>query len=627
MQVVSSSHNRLFHIQKRIIHPLFFCIFGLIVISYFNNVFAKTFTPDSTVLKKALDEKLFDETHWLALLHINNGNIDIEDKNFYIDHHFTNAKDEFVNSFTQFFINNNQSEKCRFPARFNWMASKLEIAKKVTLGNCPEYDEYLTKVPIDTVSLVFGAEDISIPASMMGHVFLKLDGKKPNGDQLNHAISFYTNTSDVSFIDVFIKSFFTGMKGYYTLSPYHVYKNNYLYNEQRNVWEYSLQLNKSQINLLQSHLYELKNIRFKYLFHSYNCATFIHGLLNVVFPDEFARRSSWITPLDVIRASYEKKITSSITVYPSSKWKIAALIDSFKLNSKNIDLIKDQQYEKIILDKDTTEEEKIAIWELAKSYNHYLAEDDVINREEWNKHEKLIEDKKNEINSKAVIDLTQYKVPHKTIKSAQVILTTESRNNEKILRIGHLPLSHSLSEDNSQYISESSLKMGELHFAYNINQHKIKLDELNLYSIATYNPSNKILSPISWKFSIGYAPKWQIDNQITNAYYIQGGLGKTYRLNADIDIYGFANIEATQKNTFNLNIGPELGLIIREIESMKSIVSVNRDYFIVSTKTVNRLNLTQAINFNSHTFNLTLSKNIQNNNQSNDYSLIYKFLY
>jgi hypothetical protein len=626
MQVASKKLRELYFKKKRIIYPLFFCTAYLVLL--LNSAWATINynSSNSVKLNKALNERLYEDPQWLALLHLYKGSPDINDSDFYINHIFSNARDEFIISFSTFFESNIQKEKCRFPARFFWLVNKLKITENNTLGTCPNYENYIEKVPLETVSLVFGAEDIAIPASMMGHVFLKLSGKDHDGNRIDHAISFYTNTKDVSFIGLLLKSFVTGMKGYYTLTPYQFYKNTYLYNEQRNVWEYSLKLDSAQIELLKNHLYELKNIKFKYLFHYYNCATFIHGVLNILYPEINSTRSSWVTPLDVVRGVYDNKLTNLITVFPSSKWKIAALQDVFKINYNDINQIKNQRYGNLNLDK-MTYEQKISTLELAKAYNHYLSEENIINRDKWAEQEKIILDKKEEFSKGSELDLSEYKLPHKTIKSTQIILALDSRNDEKILRIGYLPLSHSLADDNSQYISESALKIGEIYFAYNRNSKIIKLDELNLYSLAAFNPANALLGTISWKFNIGYGPRIQIENQFENVYFIEGALGRTFRLVNDLDLYGFINLAANDKKTFNFNLGPELGFIIREVKSMKSIISFNRDFNIIAKKSINEMSFTQAINFTNHAFNLIYNNYGIDHIGINRFSFVYKYLY
>ena len=587
--------------KKRMLRPLFF-VFFLISFGFAQAAIA-------------IDKKLYNDPQWLALLHIYKGSPDITDGDFFIGGKFVSSKDEFDKSVTSFFVQNDQKAKCRFPARFFWLAQKLNI-QNADIGSCPDFELYQEKVPVDSISLLFGAEDISIPTSMMGHIFLRLSGLNEKGERIDHAISFYTNTKNIGFFELILKSFAFGMKGYYSLSSLQDYKNSYLYNEQRNVWEYTLALKPDQKELIKNHLYELRDIKFKYLFHFYNCATFIHSLLDTTYPELSSVRSAWVTPLDVVRGVYKEEKVESMTVFPASKWKMAAIQDSFDIDKKDIKEIRKQNYENIQTDSPAT-------WELAKAYNHFLSEEGKIDRKRWEKDEALINARSGGVG----LDLSQYKLPHKTQNDSQVVLATESRNGEQIHKIGYLPMSHTIADDNSQYISESELKIFDLHLAYNGHQRKFGVDELNLYSLAVYNPSFDLMGSFSWKFNMGYGPRFQIENNFDHVYFIEGALGKTYRVLKDVDLFGFLNVNSSQNERFNFDLGPEVGAIIREVGSMKTILSVGRDFKLVPEKSIDELGVTQAVNFGAHAVNVVYRMSLVGKRTNNNYSLVYKFLY
>src|SRR5690606_22751605 len=169
------------------------------------------------------------------------------------------------------------------------------------LTSCESLQEFKKRAPFERVYLIFASENISIPSSMMGHVYLKFSGKNKEKKDLQHAISFYTDVDGFNCAKLVVESLILGKKGYYSLSPSEPIKEKYILQEGRNVWEFELNLTNYERNLLQYHLFELKRIKLTYHFHTYNCATLIENILFVTNPVQDKFKTRWVYPLDVVR--------------------------------------------------------------------------------------------------------------------------------------------------------------------------------------------------------------------------------------------------------------------------------------------------------------------------------------
>ena len=81
---------------------------------------------------------------------------------------------------------------CRYPARDTFLRSRPGL-DPAPAEPCPGLEECGRRVPVSRISLVFVAENIEQPASIRGHLVLKLAGEDAQGRTREHGISFFTD--------------------------------------------------------------------------------------------------------------------------------------------------------------------------------------------------------------------------------------------------------------------------------------------------------------------------------------------------------------------------------------------------------------------------------------------------
>lgn len=578
------------------------------------------------VLAKSLESRQFENPTWKALLHLHKNKNDISDPGFYVQRNFIDSRTEFEENFRYLFLSSDKKNICRFPARAFWFQQNLSLPP-VDFSGCTDLQKFVSKAPMDSVAVVFASENLSSPTSMMGHIFIKISGKNSKNETIEHAISFFTNIQNVSFPELAFKSLLTGMKGYYSLSPFSSQKNAYLYNEQRNIWEYELPLSNDQKKLLQYHLYELRPIAFTYFFHAFNCATLINNIVAVSFSEIKEDRHFWVTPLDVIRSLRQRSLIEETHVYPASQWILKSLQQSYTFESDTLALIKKKKYKDIHSDKFSSEMQ-FSLWALAQSYNNYLFEENNITYEEWSSSNQFITEKKQLALQGGVLDLSHFKKPADTIQDTQIFIGYSKREKKNLILLGLLPTSHGLEDDTTQYNNESELKLGEVIASFDEDEKKIRLDKITIYSAASFNPANKLTGGLSGKFNIGYGPSPSPDLHFDHAYYLEAGIGKTFRLKNDIDFFVLANAGLKVEKKFMVYGSPEVGAFIREIGGMKSILSYAK-VFSTGTEhsTFDQFKLVQALNFGSYTIDLEWQELHKKTSKMDSYSFLLKKIF
>jgi hypothetical protein len=294
------------------------------------------------IIKTAIEKNLHKSYIWKSLLHATNDKLNIKDPNFILSGDDFSLENELVKTIQSFFDVPNDSFKhpiCRFPARFFWIKSELGLNDSIFPHiRCPEFEEYLNRAPAQKIYLVFVSENVSQPSSMMGHVFLKLSGYDYKSNHVEHAVSFYTIIDTINIPLLLFKSTVTGMNGFFSLLPYSEQVKRYLEVEDRNVWEYELDLSEKNKMLIYYHIWELKDLQMKYFFTGYNCATVIYDILSLS-SENFLKNNNrlWITPKDVVKEAYRNNLIVGTKLIPSDKWNIRMLSEA--LDSDSIDYI------------------------------------------------------------------------------------------------------------------------------------------------------------------------------------------------------------------------------------------------------------------------------------------------
>jgi len=513
---------------------------------------------------------IYNSYKWKALLHYDN-KFNIKDKNFYISKTPTLKKEFFatLNAFQQ------GKYQCKFPARKLFLEKELNIT--FPTSKCPKLKTYLDKVPIDKIYLVFSSENIKDPSSMMGHTFFKFEGKRKDGFIATHAISFYTMINTINPVKLIYENTIPGMNGYFVLRPYKEVLYNYLVNENRNVWEFKLKLNKFERKMIALHSWELKDIKQKYYFTSYNCANVIYDIISTAKP--IKKYQLWLTPLELIKITNQEKLIQKANLYPSDEWFIKLLEN--ELTFKEIYQLKknvlNQNIKAFELNNTKKSFYKIT---LAKVYINYLKNNNLLTLKQALYNKKF----------KYSIDLSKYKNPLKTPPERQVTFSVV-KENENFLKLSFLPASHTLNDNNREYFNESELKIGYISILFNKN--KILLNNFSIYSMTNLIPYDILTNPFSYSFNISLDREY--DKNLDKRLYFNCNAGLGYDINIanDINLYILGKIKIRTHNKIDLLYYPKFGILMYEIFNSK----LNFHYkpvFIRNSLLYNELSLTQT---------------------------------
>lgn len=522
----------------------------------------------------AVAKKLHQSPEWNGLLHANKGQSNIADNNFLLSlPTFSSAKE--LQKTIDFLYQGTPSQVCRFPARYLWLRQHLN-APELPLDACPEVIEFRQKAPIDEIKLVFASEMVAQPASMLGHAFLKFSGQNEQGQEVSHAISFYTDTNTYNLPKLLFDSMIIGMKGYFSLSDYNEKLQRYVDEEQRNLWEYQLSLSKFQKELIQLHILELKQTNLTYFFHKYNCATLLNFILTL--SGKSISDSGWsMTPKDVIKNAQQAGLIIDTRVTTPSRWLYRAL-------ATQVPVMDQRTIRQHVRQGDIAEHLNISgskssfiRVELAHVYNQHAYLTGDLNKTIWLANDHAITAVKAQFYSNMTLSTGNTYNPINSPEDSQVSLSTQYDGAKASVAFTVLPASHTLNDDNRSYSSESSLQLFATTLTFPLNGEQPTLERITFFDMQSLVPYDEFTGGASTRFHIAVEPQKNSLLENSRVLVISGAYGLTKRVEEDVDLYslGGGGVSFTGLNEYGYTT-IEAGAVIREVWNMKSLLTLTR---------------------------------------------------
>ena len=460
--------------------------------------------------------------------------------------------------------------RCRFPARYEWLIQQKILEVESTITQCPELDEFLDKAPADDFSVIYASENLTQPTSMMGHAMLAISGQREDGQQAEHSVSFLTELDSINLFTIIKDTLVVGKEGYFLVQPLWRHFNFYLLNEQRSVWQYTLNLTPDQKRLMHTHIWELKDIDIKYFFHTHNCATLTLDLVALANPD-INDNAGWVSPADLAKRIDRYGLVETSALKPSSRWEVRMLQDIAP--DGIIQRVKAWTHDGYSLMEDNWPDQKRYLTQrLAKAYLEYQQQTEAISSQQYEQY--MADLNSFDVPGKLALDISAYRSPLLTPPDSQWTAGWQHFSNRNWLTLTWLPASHSLEDDNRQYFSENELKMGEFSIRLEPLDARLQLNRLQILSARSFTPYESMTGGISGGFNAGL---YRLFDQNLNRHLglqVKAGVGLTTRLSADLSVYGLVQ---TGINGFSEHryayLEPEMGGYLYEVFDMKTWLS------------------------------------------------------
>ena len=519
-------------------------------------------------------EKLSQDKQWQRLLHFKNKKSEIDDKNFFFSKNGKyNLKDELNATIEKLILDKSDDENstlCRYPSRSTWILKQLpNLKKQIFIPKCTQLNKELKELGAKEVTLILASAHINSPASAFGHTFLRIDNN-PDTPLLSYAVNYAAQTTEDNGFVYAYQGLFGGYKGRYSIDPYYKKLNEYSDLEQRDVWEYSLDLTQEEIDRMVLHIFEIRHFYADYFFLAENCS------YNLLWLIEIAKNKNNLTkqftykaiPIDTLRAVISEKLIKKTTYRPSKRIKILALSEPIKENSQALNFATSSKYNFHEIQKLTTKE-KIASLELATALLKIERSNNEISKKEYlpkflkllKYRSKLGQQKKSPIEE-----------PFSPIEGHYSAKNTFSYGSNHSFKARTKVSYHDIFDNDKGYISGAYINFFDTAIEY--KDKKLKLEELNLLDIKSYALQDAIFKPISWEVSLGATRLF--DNELYS--YLKAGAGFTL---GSENLYSYATLTPTiyyQKDAKH-SLGVNIGVIYNPSFKLKAGLLTTKEWF------------------------------------------------
>ena len=503
--------------------------------------------------------KLYENSYWLKLLHYKNGLSEIDSSNFFISKEGKiNPKKELFETITAL-KTGKKDVLCRFPLRVLWLKQNIpNFQDEIKTYPCKELEEYVGLMDGKFVSLVFPTAHINSPASMYGHTFLKISSNEDTA-LISNAINFAAHTEDTNGIIFAYKGLFGEYEGRYSILPYYKKIKEYNDLEQRDIWEYELDLTKEEINRLVLHSFELKDTYSDYYFFNENCSYSILWLLEIARSDlDLVNKFHFKTvPLDSIKVLKPYNLIKE-SKYRYSSMKKLKFILSKKI--KNDSYLKSFVNEDKPLNENLTMEDKVAYLDFKIAYIQYLRRNNKIDKKEYlTKYLALLKER----SSYAIVSTYEIDKPFNPLNSHDSGRMALFHNSRNVTNFSIKPVYNDIYDISDGYLEGAYIDFFDTNIK--IEENNSKLDRFTLLKIKSLAPQDMFFKPISWGIDFGYEHFKE-----ESAYMkLRPEFGVTFETENEL-FYSMLNSNLFYKSNNQLySIGNSIGIISNRFENLK----------------------------------------------------------
>jgi len=218
---------------------------------------------------------------------------------------------------------------CRFPARFAWLDERLRFDwSQLPHVECGGYQEFLSLLKPQGLTLVFSSYYLNNPASAFGHTFLRVDQSLKSEDESRELLDYgidYSATVDTGNPVLYaVKGVFGLFPGLFHRMPFFNKVREYSDYESRDLWQYDLNLSQAETERVVAHIWELGSTYFAYYYLTENCSYQILAVLEVASPRlqllEGLRKP--VIPADTVKALFKNPgLVKHVKYRPSNRTK------------------------------------------------------------------------------------------------------------------------------------------------------------------------------------------------------------------------------------------------------------------------------------------------------------------
>ncbi|QXI29347.1 Lnb N-terminal periplasmic domain-containing protein [Pseudomonas vanderleydeniana] len=457
----------------------------------------------------------------------------------------------------------NQHAQCVYPARTRWLRAQLQL-KDLPTPDCSEFNQWFKDVSPHSTVMIFPAAYLNSPSSMFGHTLLRIDQADVQRDQtslLSYAINFgaYIEGSDNSILYAW-KGLMGGYPGLFALVPYQEKLSEYRSLENRDLWEYRLNLTPEETARMVEHVWELKQVRFDYFFFDENCSYRLLELLQVARPSLRLTGQFPLTaiPTDTVKAVKAAGLVEKVDYRPSRERELLE-------RAKPLDPEEQQWVLKVSADQNALQdpafkaqprERQALIIDAAYRLERYRAngqERDPVRAQRSFELLRAINR-----NPAPELRITPPGLPENGHESRTWQAGLGTRGSQAFGEYGLRMAYHDLNDNVEGFPLGAQIEILQMKLRQYEGNHW-QLQQLDLATIRSLTPRNALLQPWSWQVTGGLERVPGKHDDQTLVSHVNGGAGGTWQLSDDLLGFALGTVRLEHNADFAAVVSPATG--------------------------------------------------------------------
>jgi hypothetical protein len=470
-----------------------------------------------------------------------------------------------------------QPAQCAFIARYEWLKSELSFdSTLLPEQNCKRFDAWFETLNPESITLLFPSAYMNNPSSLFGHTLLRIDqkGQTEQTRILDYTINYAADVTTENGILFAVLGTTGGFEGRFSTIPYYLKALEYGDFENRDIWEYKLNLSPEQIRRMLTHAWELGNTHFDYYFFKRNCSYELLSLLEVSDPELHLTDHFWIwtIPADTVRLLVDQPgLVQEATYRPARstqiKWRMSHL--SYRERRLLDRLLRDHSTPPAEILAPLPDERQVLVLDLASDYLLYRRLTDEKNADIYKRQERSVLKTRSRI-----------KIQSKPLKVVPDVAPPEQGHDTKRMGIGFgwrgdgpfeevafRPAYHDLMDPETGYTPYAQIEAFHMKVRHYHHRDGTVLDRFTLLDIVSLFPIDTLFKKPSWKINAGVESYEDPMTGHRNYFDLAGGIGAGFQsriirrelwyLFADID----SNYGSVFEKNYRIGAGGTIGLI------------------------------------------------------------------
>jgi hypothetical protein len=453
--------------------------------------------------------------------------------------------------------------QCVYPARTRWLKERLAL-DDLPSPDCAEYRAWFADVNPHSTVLVFPAAYLNSPSSMFGHTLLRIDQAdvdSHNTALLSYALNFgaFVEGDDNSILYAW-RGLMGGYPGLFALVPYREKLSEYSRLENRDLWEYRLNLSPEETGRMVEHVWELKQVRFDYFFFDENCSYRLLELLEIARPGIELTEHFPITaiPTDTVRAVKDAGLIERIDYRPSRERELLGRAEPLGAAEKAwvLSLAGDSAQLGAAPFQNLPSERRALIQDAAFRLVRYRASGEARTGETAEQSFQLLGAVNR--NPPPPLALERPLLPEEGHQSRTWQLAGGSREDRAFAEYGLRMAYHDLNDNQDGFPLGAQIEIAQLKLRQYEGNHW-QVQRLDLANIRSLTPRNALLQPWSWQVGGGLERVLGADGDSPLVAHIGGGGGATWQIGAGTLGFALATARLEHNRDFAAFAAPALG--------------------------------------------------------------------